>query len=303
MAVSPTDYAFAYHSLRLNYPDLKLVETVNIQRYQNGPRPECTAERDAMLDLLAPKLGLRNRYQIPPVFTMPAGPGFDGTESFYLAGIRRAYGGKGSPSEIADALRLAWACRRNVNGKGGPRYPSATRYAYDFLGLDCNGFVGNYFGLSPEFSVQNWGTNPKADVMKWDEGKRRAQGFGPMEMAMLQYFPLQPRTEIQDVQDLDILISVGIHDGKYHHIAVVDDVQALSNDTKGAVNMGWTIVEWGWWGDRYEHVKQDQWAALVPGKDPKKGLVFQDGDRWRYVFASPCEPFPADFGRCGFDTL
>lgn len=52
--------------------------------------------------------------------------------------IKLAYLGKGSPVDVAQALRLA-SRYRNISTEG---------YSDKFLGLDCTGFVCNYWGLS-----------------------------------------------------------------------------------------------------------------------------------------------------------
>lgn len=58
---------------------------------------------------------------------------------FDRKGLQRAYSGKGSPAEIMDVLWLASRCRfLDIN--------NVQDYCDHFLGLDCNGFVGNFIG-------------------------------------------------------------------------------------------------------------------------------------------------------------
>lgn len=54
----------------------------------------------------------------------------------------RAFSGKGSPEDVQLTLQLAARC--GVAAKGLQQYCDETVDAYARLGLDCNGFVGNY---------------------------------------------------------------------------------------------------------------------------------------------------------------
>ncbi len=107
------------------------------------------------------------------------------------AAIARCYMGKGSPEDLALTLRL-------VNRYG---LASAARglqgYSDDYLGLDCNGFVGNYTkacGLA--------GPGPSSDMEVF-------------------YANGTARTRIEDVAARDILIWKH-KTGTYGHIAVID---------------------------------------------------------------------------------
>jgi hypothetical protein len=111
--------------------------------------------------------------------------------SFDILGVQRAYSGKGSPAEILDAL---WLANRFKFVDG----PSLQSYCDRFLGLDCNGFVGNYVGA-----------------------------FGPVN-----YYDVNPRKEFADVSTGDPLtFYVGARSMKvYEHIGVVGRILSLASD-------------------------------------------------------------------------
>ena len=105
--ISPTDYTLGYHNLQVCDPRQKVFESVNVTKYQNGGRDDCSAERDVLKSLIATALKLKSTKAIPRRFTFPSGDVLE-YASFYTAGVRRAYGGKASPTEMKDALRLAY---------------------------------------------------------------------------------------------------------------------------------------------------------------------------------------------------
>ena len=107
--ISPSQYVLNYHSLLINDPQQKLATSVNITRYQNGTRAECETERNSLISAVTKILGAKHLHS---TFRFPQDDVIDSTKPFYKVGIKRAYQGKGSPSEIADVIRLAWRCGR-----------------------------------------------------------------------------------------------------------------------------------------------------------------------------------------------
>lgn len=61
-------------------------------------------------------------------------------DQYFLLSLQRVYWGKGAPSEIQDALWLATLL--GVIGSG-----EVDRYCRECLGVDCGGFVANYWGF------------------------------------------------------------------------------------------------------------------------------------------------------------
>lgn len=286
--ISPSQYALNYHSLLINDPPQKLFSAVNITRYQNGTRAECETERNSLLSAVAKILGVKHLHS---TFRFPQNDVIDSTKTFYKAGISRAYRGKGSPDEIADAIRLAWRCGRI--GKG-TAFSTIDQYAKHFLGLDCNGLVGNYHGVSPAVSIGVWALGEPGKLMSWSGERQLAKGWGAAELATAPYVPLEPRRSLSEIYDGDVLITVTA-DSHYKHIALVEGITVL-----GADRVTWTIVEWGEAGNANKHIKAPTTAKLEQGKNKKFGLGFTSKGNFRYLFANPNTPWePAKWGRCG----
>lgn len=286
--ISPSQYTMTYHCLPINDPQQVLFTSVNITRYQNGTRPACESERSSLLSAVAKIIGVKN---LPSTFRFPQSDVMDTAKPFYRQGINRAYRGKGSPSEIADAIRLAVRCGRIGKGKAAP---TIDQYAKQFLGLDCNGLVGNYYGLSPAVSIGVWALGEPGKLLSWDEKKQRSAGWGAAELATTPYVPLEPRLSISEVCDGDVLITV-TSDNHYKHIALVEGVTILGTD-----RVTWTIVEWGEGGGPNKHIKAPTTVKLEKGKKKQFGLGFASKDNFRYLFAGPNTPWePAKWGRCG----
>lgn len=286
--ISPSQYTLGYHSLLIHDPPQKLFASVNITRYQNGTRPECNQEKDLIKGSI--KQILKIKY-LPSSFRFPNDDVMDSTKPFYVAGINRAYSGKGSPSEIADAIRLAVRCGRIGKGK---TWPTIDQYAKQFLGLDCNGLVGNYHALSPQIYIALWAEGEPGKLMSWTTAKQLKQGWNQAELASTPYIPLEPRRAITEICDGDILVTV-TPDNNYKHIALVEGITTLGND-----QVTWTIVEWGKGGNADKHIKPNRTAKLEQGKNKKYGLGFTSKGNFRYLFANPNTPWqPATWGRCG----
>jgi len=286
--ISPSQYALNYHSLLINDPRQKLSASVNITRYQNGTRAPCEAERNSLLSAVAKILGVK---RLQTSFRFPQNDAIDSTKTFYKAGINRAFRGKGSPDEIADAIRLAWRCERIGKGKA---FSTIDQYANQFLGLDCNGLVGNYHGVSPAVSIGVWALGEPGKLLSWSEDKQLAKGWKAAEIATAPYVPLEPRRSLSEIGDGDVLITVTA-DNHYKHIALVEQITVL-----GADRVTWTIVEWGEAGSANKHIKAPTTVKLEPGKNKKFGLGFISKSNFRYLFANPNTPWePAKWGRCG----
>jgi hypothetical protein len=214
----------------------------------------------------------------------------DPMEFFYKMTIKRAFIGKGSPAEMRDTLRLAYRCGRIGHGKP---YNSLKDYALRFLGLDCNGFAGNYHGISPALGVPIWANGPGTF-------KAGENGWGKAEVASAPFFPLKARTDTRAVTTGDVLVT--FKEGGYKHVALVDDVQWVDSQ-----RVNWRVVEWGQKGDRSKHIGEVQQVTLVlgdKGQNKKHGFAWNHKGNFRYLFAGPQgTPRPADFGRCGRDEI
>ena len=70
-----------------------------------------------------------------------------GEDTYFLLSLQRAFWGKGAPSEIQDALWLATSL-------GVVKAAGVTSYCLDCLGVDCGGFVANYWGFGKPSAQQ-----------------------------------------------------------------------------------------------------------------------------------------------------
>jgi hypothetical protein len=284
--ISPTEYARRYHRMKVHIDFAPQYSgTVNITKYQNGPREDCNAEMDALKTDLAKIL----KRKIDSTFYFPPGDVIPSAEPFFAKSIYRAYTGKGSPDEIKDVLRLA--CRTNRPKKTGCATLDA--YAKKYIGLDCNGFVGNYHGLSPELHVTIWayGWTGKADKIKELKAAER--------LSVEQYFPLKNRTDVKEVRNGDVLASLN-SEGKIHHVALVDDVAPGEGN-----KIRWRVVEWGEKGEEPRHIKEVKDYELIKGTK-RFGVeygVHPKGGEFRYLLAGPGSPQSAGWGRCGHEEI
>ena len=131
----PTDsgeYVGRYLRLPVWY-DKESTTTIQVKNYlQTGKGPQSANAALAYQKLVnaLPKLV---RKQPGNVFEV------DG-DKYLLSSVWRVYHGKGAPNEIQDTLYLALLCGL-VDGKG------LQSYADTNLGIDCGGFVANYWGM------------------------------------------------------------------------------------------------------------------------------------------------------------
>jgi len=138
------------------------------------------------------------------------------TEDFYADSLVRAYVGKGSPDEIADALRLALALgrigtERDVNGKL-PARMTVDQYARDFMTLDCNCLVGNFYGADPDAHISVYAS------------------------------PARRRTSISDVQPGDAIVT-HCQQAPYEHVGLIEEWKPSGSSVRVK------ICEWGWYGN------------------------------------------------------
>ncbi len=113
---------------------------------QSGKGTQSTNATQALSKLtsgLVKLLGLpKGTWALPETFDVQG-------DSYVTNSLKRVYSGKGAPDEIQDALWLASLCGL-VDGS------SLNTYADKNLGIDCGGFVANYWGLGhPTLSSYN----------------------------------------------------------------------------------------------------------------------------------------------------
>jgi hypothetical protein len=103
---------------------------------QSGLGAQATRAASAYSQLMGalPKLaGLSAGKLLPQVFEVQK-------DKYVTTSLWRVYNGKGAPNEIQDALWLASLCGLVNEG-------TLTSYVDSNLGIDCGGFVANYWGI------------------------------------------------------------------------------------------------------------------------------------------------------------
>ena len=157
---APWDYASSvYLDLATQLDDGSLV-TLSVDRYLNAGLKlkrtlDAAKEKDGLLDAIATELKVK--YPPPLQFTI------DGLTINRLE-LQRVFSGKGSPDNIRTAVRLASRYKR-TDAK------TADKYCNSFIGLDCNGFAGNFWGIDPTTSIDAYDVNRRkavADVVAGD---------------------------------------------------------------------------------------------------------------------------------------
>jgi len=126
------EYVSRYLRLTVWY-DKQSTTTIQIKNYlQSGQGTQSANAAIALQKLMN---------ALPKLVGKPLGNVFEVDGEKYLSkSVWRVYNGKGAPNEIQDALYLALLCGL-VDGKTLQSYADST------LGIDCGGFVANYWGI------------------------------------------------------------------------------------------------------------------------------------------------------------
>ena len=147
-------------------------------------------------------------------------------DKYSKTSLWRVFNGKGSPSEIQDALWLALLCGQ-VNEK------TITAYADSNLGIDCGGFVANYWGIgcpSPTSPTPDYATGIKPRTVWGLDKSTQRKNAGEIEVDDAAIF-------FEDVKnDSPDLAAKKGSDGKYDsksgsqafHIGVVASATAIA---------------------------------------------------------------------------
>ena len=243
--MTPFEYADTYHQLQVEDSLLGLNVTLNISKYKADWAQEDVNEASAVLDLVAKKfLKLRSFNEVPATFQIPSSSKMDPSEQFCCAGIRRAFASRGSPGEMSDALRIAvLAGRPTISPK---------EYAEKWFGQDCNGFAGNYLGLSPMLPIASYGTGTQ-------------MGTSYSERDCKSFLPLPPRNDetqnLWGIQMGDPILTFGDADKRgipWRHIAITQNI--TGNFSSATLHM----AEWGEKGGKPQHNHGPYTVSLIP---------------------------------------
>src|SRR5262249_9775704 len=133
-------------NLQISDPRMGLNVSTSIWMYVSGGNSSVRNEYNDVMSGVAKLLGRKGPSLVPDTFFIPNHPLVSPAEPFYKQGIRRAFAGRGSPQDIVDATRIAYLVKECK-----PYGPA--KYAQGWFGQDCNAFVGNYQGVSPNVSI------------------------------------------------------------------------------------------------------------------------------------------------------
>jgi len=189
-------------------------------------------------------------------------------EEFYPETFTHAFDGKGSPDEIIDTLRVAMAIGRigesaeRDYARQPPARQSVQAYATDFMTLDCNGLVGNFFGVNPSNSIDFYAA------------------------------PQRRRTSAGNVRVGDAVVT-HCSQYPYEHVGLIADWSASGSTATVR------IVEWGTFGDESKHYSKPGNVTIVQGPEKTLGVGWvtksnlnPNVDSFKYIFAPPGDNEP-----------
>jgi hypothetical protein len=179
--MSPKDFEELYRKLDVELDD-GTSEQVDVHKYQLNGKNNASAliAKDKLLGKI------QDEHRTTKKDVVVDGDSVIGKK----VDIALCFMGKGSPDDLALTLRLV--SRYDLEEPG-----DLQGYADANLGLDCNGFVGNY-------------------------AKEEGSGLGPSTHIDVFRQQGQLRTQIEDVDDNDVLVWKNTSGG-YGHIAIIDD--------------------------------------------------------------------------------
>jgi hypothetical protein len=194
--ITPKDFMNEYYHLDVRLDDGS-VETVKVDHYRNND------EKLPLLKAHHKTVQARNEVMHPLTGLINAAIKKDPNEGIIdgspldMAAIRLSFVGKGMPDDIRLTLRLA--VRHGKAHKG-----RLQEFCNNYIGLDCNGFVGNYMLRRGQ---KRFGTNRA-------EGGKKADWIGISELNRHAY----RRKNASDILANDLLVWDAIH------VAVIDKV-------------------------------------------------------------------------------
>ena len=258
--MTPSQYARCYHQLSTVLDNNQIV-TVRIDKYlqNNGSKRNKAglAAKDAIINGM-----------VAETKTSWAAHTFNINGRLVgKVNVACVFMGKGSPSEIADAIWLAsryGLIRIDPQRKNHSGVPtrSLTEFCDDCVGLDCNGLVNNFFSFSRDKSIDTY------DV----------------------HYPTGRRQRLSDVQAGDVVVFIEEDDAttknpkanrpagtSYKHIALIDTV------IPGGTNQLLLTLVQSSGGEVGVHTATDMKTFGNYGK----GVFFAAGSRKAYVVPPP----------------
>jgi len=256
--VTPWDFVDLFHFLNLTDPAIGLSGVASITKYRHGEKNKDGAvvmpashgvAQSQLYGGLQRALKISPKKQLPPRFFLPE----FGTEPFFAAGIARAYNNRASPDELRDVMRLRVAA-------GVTPAARAVAHAEQFFGIDCNAFVGNYLGVSPNFAifsyVDGYGNAAKIPGASADIYASRSA------------IPLAQHTDPNSVKCGDVLVNFNVKAKlKWVHIALIQSwtyTPPKNGAKQGTAVL--TIGEWGGDDSGSPHKSGEKTVEVLTGK-------------------------------------
>ncbi|WP_431285250.1 hypothetical protein ACQW02_10815 [Humitalea sp. 24SJ18S-53] len=238
----PEDYLRQFHPLKVVDPALGISASIDVRNYVSGMTAAGRTEYNKISGIIAGRyLGGKNwsvsdLNGMPQPFSIKGASGIDPKEQWTIGSIRRAFGGRASPEEMVDGLRLAV-----LTGRCKPAEVGA--YGAMHLGLDCNAFVGNWLGVSPSTSIEGYARG---------YGNTVPPGSTPDVLVTKGIVKLPPITDPAKITPGNVLATFSKLGGSaktnWRHIALVQNWEPLAG---GKYRLD--LCEWGEAGGFQQH--------------------------------------------------
>jgi len=257
--MSPEDFLRRYHPISVVDTKLGINASIDITRYISGMDDKGKTEWGKICGIIAGRYFGSKFWSVSDLIKQ--------TQPFYIKGeklidpnepwtegsIRRAFGGRASPEEFADGLRLAVLTGRCKAAK-------AADYGKENFGLDCNAFVGNWLGVSPSTSISAYAHG---------YGKGTPGGATKDVLVTKDIVQLPPVTEAKDIRQGTVLATFtesagGVGNTNWRHIALVQSCTQISGDKYRI-----TLAEWGKAGPFETHMTRNRDITVTTDKKPK----------------------------------
>jgi hypothetical protein len=256
---TPEDFLRKYHAMNVVDARLGINATFDITRYISGMDAKGSTEWGKVSGIIAGRYFGSKHWSVNDLikqsqpFRIKGEKLIDENEAWTEGSIRRAFGGRASPEEFADGLRLAVLT-------GRCKAANAAAYAAENFGLDCNAFVGNWLGVSPSTSIS-------AYVHGY--GNKTPGGATKDVLVTKDIVQLPPIERAEDIRQGSVLCTFtesagGVGNTNWRHIALVQSATLLGG---GRIRL--TLAEWGRKGPFEKHMSRDREVTLTTDRKPK----------------------------------
>jgi hypothetical protein len=256
--MTPEDFLRDYHKIVINDAKLGINAVLNVTNYISGTTPAGRTELGKVAGNIAGAYFGSKHWSMSDLikqsqpFYIKGSKVIDPTEPFTYGSLQRAFGGRASPEEMSDALRLAVAVKRC-------KPENATAYGQKWFGSDCNAFVGNWLGVSPSTSISAYVNG---------YGGKTPSGATPDVLVTKDIVKLPPITDPAKIKSGSVVVTFGpkgSEDGtNWKHIALV---QSFAPQGGGKYTL--TMAEWGQAGGFETHMTRNKTITLTGDKTIK----------------------------------